>query len=384
MIIKFYWLLGKFDYNSMLKTEDQFKTVKNILINLIKPFLLEDSLGLLEYDMKDLYSMLCWLTVQRYRVLDLFSGMGGFSRGFSEVGFDTTGVDIKEEAGRTYSQLTGGKFLRTDLHNNTVDGDEYDIIIGGPPCRPWSSINVTRRGERHPDYSLVSTFLSHILMHKPKMFLMENVPPLGNDAIFKQLVNTTRSIGYSVGKLKSTYSDFGASVRRTRLLVAGTLDSDINSFFWLLNTHKKSFSTVRDAIYDLRDVSYGERRDHVWPHLNTIEKYKRYYETGKYGWRILDWEEPSPSFGNVMKTYTLHPDSSFERGDYRTISVLEASRIMGFPKDFEFPVGIPIGKRYQMIVDSVSPDFSRVVAVSLINFLEEDFESVYKKVKSRV
>ena len=314
--------------------------------------------------------------MQTFKVLDLFSGMGGFSYGFAKNGFKTTGVDIKEEAGLSYKKLINGDFILSDLHSELIDSDDYDIIIGGPPCRPWSSINITKRGLEHPDYTLVSKFMAHIEHHKPKLFIMENVPPLANDQILNKLIISTKKMGYSVDKAKVTYSDFGASVRRTRLIVSGTLESEISSFFWQINSNKRKPRTVRDSIFSLKGADYGSVPDHVWPNLKTIRKYEKYYKTGKYGWRILKWDEPAPSFGNVMKTYTLHPDSSFETGYLRTISVTEAARIMGFPKSFRFPDNIPMGKRYQMIVDSVNPLFSDALAQVVHNIMVGDVDYV--------
>ena len=184
--------------------------------------------------------------MQAFRVLDLFSGMGGFSYGFANNGFKTTGVDIKEEAGLSYKELTTGDFILSDLHSELIDDKEYDIIIGGPPCRPWSSINITKRGMEHPDYTLVSKFLAHIRYHKPKLFIMENVPPLSNDSTLTELISSTKGMGYSVDKVKVTYSNFGASVKRTRLIILGILESEINSFLWQMNTSLKKPGTVRD------------------------------------------------------------------------------------------------------------------------------------------
>ena len=307
--------------------------------------------------------------MQTFRVLDLFSGMGGFSYGFAINGFKTTGVDIKEEAGLSYKELTGGDFILSDLHSDLVHDREYDVIIGGPPCRPWSSINITKRGLDHPDYTLVSKFLAHIRDHRHKLFIMENVPPLSNDSTLIDLISSTKEMGYSVDKVKVTYSNFGASVKRTRLIIMGILESEVSDFLWKLNSITRKPRTVRDSISNLQDKDYGSIPDHVWPNLKTIRKYENYYKTGKYGWRILKWDEPAPSFGNVMKTYTLHPNSSFATGYLRTISVAEASRIMGFPESFHFPGNIPMGKRYQMIVDSVSPVFSSVLANAVHNIL---------------
>ena len=314
--------------------------------------------------------------MQEFKVLDLFSGMGGFSHGFSKEGFKTTGVDIREEAGLSYKKLTKGDFILSDLHSELIDDKEYDIIIGGPPCRPWSSINLSKRGTEHPDYTLVSRFLAHINHNKPKLFIMENVPPLANDSTLSELIASTRKLGYSVDKLKVTYSNFGASVKRTRLIISGILDSEISDFFWKMNSQMRNARTVRDSIFYLNDKEYNSVPDHVWPNLKTIRRYEEYYNSGKYGWRILKWDEPAPSFGNVMKTYTLHPNSSFERDYLRTISVAEAARIMGFPKGFIFPPNISMGKRYQMIVDSVSPDFSGAIAKVAHNFLNEEIDHV--------
>lgn len=304
--------------------------------------------------------------------------MGGFSYGFTNNGFKATGVDIKEEAKVSYKELTRGDFILSDLHSELIQDNEYDVIIGGPPCRPWSSINITRRGQNHPDYSLVSKFLSHIKYHKPKIFIMENVPPLSNDLTLINLISSTKAMGYSVDKVKVTYSHFGASVKRTRLIILGILDYDVGNFLLQLKSFERKPRTVRDSISSLKGKEYGNDPDHVWPNLKTIRKYQKYYETGKYGWRILKWDEPAPSFGNVMKTYTLHPDSSFENAYVRPISIAEAARIMGFNESFQFPEGIPMSKRYQMIVDSVSPIFSDILAQIALNILKgsENYVSI--------
>jgi DNA (cytosine-5)-methyltransferase 1 len=118
---------------------------------------------------------------------------------------------------------------------------------------------------------------------------------------------------------------------------------------------------VKDAIWKLREKKRNEIPDHVWPELKTIDKYRHYYATGKYGWYILKWNEPAPSFGNVMKTYILHPDS-FNGQSTRVISVREALLVMGFDNSFRFPQDLGLGARYQMIVDAVSPVFSYAAA----------------------
>lgn len=129
----------------------------------------------------------------------------------------------------------------------------------------------------------------------------------------------------------------------------------------MLESYKSSARTVKDVIGPLKNKKRNELPDHIWPELRTIDKYIDKYKTNKFGWYILEWDKPAPSFGNIMKTYILHPDA-FNGGLKRVISVKEASLIMGFDNNFCFPENGYLSCKYQLIVDSVSPIFSKVLA----------------------
>lgn len=297
------------------------------------------------------------------KVLDLFCGLGGLSQGFKKAGFEVTGVDISESVGRTYQLNNKSQFLKADLSDVLIEDDSYGIIIGGPPCKPWSAVNQkkTRRGKRHRDFLLLSRFFEHVVHNSPQVFVLENVPLLANDKTLKSYVEKLRSQGYSIESDIVKYSDYGAPTSRHRFILFGTRKGDAKVFFKKLNEHRRSPQTVRDAIWELKDKEKGEVPDHVWPDLKTIRKYQSYYETGKFGWYVLRWDEPAPSFGNIMKTYILHPDA-FNGKPERVISVREALLIMGFESRFRFPQEFGLGLRYQMIVDAVSPIFSHAAA----------------------
>jgi DNA (cytosine-5)-methyltransferase 1 len=306
--------------------------------------------------------------VKPLRVLDLFSGMGGLSYGFKGDDYDVTGVDTFSYVEGTYRTLVGSEFIRMDLRESSVDG-EYDIIVGGPPCRPWSTINLSRRGSNHRDYDLVGRFFDHVISIGPRAFVMENVPLLEGDPEFHRQLGRATSAGYSVDYSIVRYSDYGASTGRRRLIIVGLRKGSASNLIEHLHHREEKAATVRDAIYRLRRKEKGKIPDHVWPEFRTINRYRSKYLTGKFGWRVLKWDEPAPSFGNVMKTYTLHPDSDLDAGTYRVVSVLEVSRIMGFNHGFHFPEDVGIGHRYQMLADSVSPVFSAVLASLIRDFV---------------
>jgi DNA (cytosine-5)-methyltransferase 1 len=287
--------------------------------------------------------------------------------GFARAGFEVVGVDVSETAGRAFELNKIGKFVRADISKESVQGD-FDIIIGGPPCKPWSAVNTTRRGKNHRDYQLLSKFFRNVERQMPRLFVLENVPLLANDETLRRNVRRLSKRGYSIMGRIMKYGDYGAPTSRHRFFLFGTREKDAARFFDKLSAYSCSPKTVKDVIWNLRNKQKGEVPDHVWPELKTIDKYMKNYVEKKFGWYILKWNEPAPSFGNIMKTYILHPDS-FNGRPTRVISVREALLIMGFDEAWEFPERVGLGAKYQMIVDAVSPIFSYAVA----NAIRDEF-----------
>lgn len=306
------------------------------------------------------------------RALDLFCGAGGLSLGFRNEGFSVTGADINQHSAGIFSTNDIGEFVEIDLARDSVTG-AFDVVMGGPPCRPWSSINVQRRGSLHPDYGLLERFFDHIFDLRPPAFLLENVPPMGSDDGFRSLIKKVRREGYSVASQSLRYLDFGAATKRRRLFTVGFRDFglDAKDFFIRLDNLKEQPLTVGQAIRKYEMYAGGEFPDHEWPQLNTIARYKEYYESGKYGWSKLDYDGSAPSFGNIMKTYILHPRAGEGSFPLRVLSVRETMEIMGFPADFRFPAGMGLGIRYQMVANAVSP----IAAQKMARVIREMIES---------
>lgn len=299
-------------------------------------------------------------------VLDLFCGMGGFSLGFTQEGFPSYGVDKDPHCVSTY-RWNIGQCLEMDLRAELPD-IHADVVIAGPPCRPWSRLNRQRRGINHPDRSLLVVFQEALLEMKPLFFILENVPPLTHDPIFPELVRQVAQAGYSWEYRTLCYADFGAATARRRLFLFGSRVGEIQQFIKNLTALRDRSRTVGEVLTPYSEKHYGEVSDHVWPSLRTIEKYKDKYQTGKYGWYRLRPDLPALSFGNIYKTYTLHP-SAWDGMPPRVLSVREALAITGFNDTFSFPPVIPLTAKYRMVADAVSPVFSRRCAHALLVFL---------------
>jgi C-5 cytosine-specific DNA methylase len=75
------------------------------------------------------------------RVLDLFCGVGGASKGYADAGFEVVGVDINPQPDYPY------EFIQADaLHTRSLFG-RFDVIRASPPCQRDAAI--TRGTNQH-------------------------------------------------------------------------------------------------------------------------------------------------------------------------------------------------------------------------------------------
>ena len=297
-------------------------------------------------------------------VLDLFAGIGGMSIGFRDEGFRVVGVDVEEASRDVFDLNRIGEHVLKDLREHS-EFREVPVLVGGPPCRPWSSVNLQRRGRAHEDHALLNRFFLHVQQIRPRVFLMENVPPLMNDPDYLNGRAGLEAIGYSIESRVLRYSEFGAATSRRRLFTFGVrapLTWGATDFFDMLDAERKEAADVASAIGWLRNRERDDVPDHDWSELKTIHKYEERYRSGRFGWKILVWHEPSPSFGSVAKTYILHPDATDPNIDARVLSVREVLSIMGFSEEFRFPEGTSRSRRYRMAANAVSPVISRACA----------------------
>lgn len=125
------------------------------------------------------------------RVLDLFSGIGGFSLGLERAGMETVAFCEYD----THAQKILKKhWPEVPIHKDvrTLNGNQYkgkvEVICGGYPCQPFSQAGKQRGTE--DDRHLWPEYLRLIREIKPKWVIAENVVGhirLGLDQVLSDL-----------------------------------------------------------------------------------------------------------------------------------------------------------------------------------------------------
>lgn len=108
-------------------------------------------------------------TVNKPRLLDLYSCAGGAARGYQQAGFHVTGIDIKFQP-----RYAGDVFICADaLEYVAAHGHEFDAIHASPPCQRYTCAqNAAKNADAHPD--LIDP-TRDLLIATGKPYIIENV-----------------------------------------------------------------------------------------------------------------------------------------------------------------------------------------------------------------
>lgn len=166
----------------------------------------------------------------RFRVIDLFCGAGGFSEGFKQAGYQiVAGNDIDPDACATFKlnfpeaeTITGdlrAKGVRRRLLHAAADAE---IIIGGPPCQAFSQVRNHSRLIDDPRNSLYREFVRMVAKLEPLAFVMENVPGMDQMGVREQVADDLSLRGaYNVVAQVIDAADFGVPQTRRRIVFIG-------------------------------------------------------------------------------------------------------------------------------------------------------------------
>jgi DNA (cytosine-5)-methyltransferase 1 len=173
------------------------------------------------------------------KVASYFSGAGGLDLGFEAASTDKTRFetvftnDIEPWAEATVNaNRPGWNFVRKDIRELGTDevlsvaGCHPDVIIGGPPCQPFS-VAGKQKATDDPLGRLYSDFIRQVRELRPKIVVMENVYGLmqvKSANMLELIYRSFHDIGYQVTHQELLAADYGSPQKRRRVFFVASQD----------------------------------------------------------------------------------------------------------------------------------------------------------------
>jgi len=316
------------------------------------------------------------------KVISLFSGVGGLDFGFEAAGFETAvAVELDAICCKTIRMNRPWPVLEGDIHQISsqkildVSGlrpGQPDVLIGGPPCQPFSKSGYWARGDSarldDPRADTLTAYLRVLRDTKPRAFLLENVRGLayaGKDEGLRQLlagieqVNCEAGTRYRVEWRTLNAAEFGVPQLRERVFLIGSRDGKRFEFpeathadepeVTLFSAGKPKFRTAWDALGDLPSIdadpalaATGKWAD-LLPSVPEGQNYLWHTVRGGgkplFGWRRRYWTFLL-KLAKDQPAWTIQAQPGPATGPFhwtsRRLSARELCRIQTFPDGLKF------------------------------------------------
>ncbi len=352
---------------------------------------------------------------KEYKVLDLFCGCGGLSKGFEMAGYNIVlGVDFNEAALKTYAyNHNGSKTLCGDLSaletfdkiNELINGDTIDVIIGGPPCQGFSLT-----GPRNFDderNKLYLAMIEAVRRYQPKAFMIENVPGMATlykGEVKNEILKRFKNIGYNVTCKILCSADYGVPQIRKRLVFIGLRNNKEEFEFPLPVYTPDNYITCEQAISDLpslEDNIGADVSEYIMEPQNEFQRIMRGDCNILYNHKAVDhkqfvkdiialvpdggnWKDLPKGIGesrNFHMAWTRYrsdkPSRTIDTGHRnnfhykwnRCPTVRESARLQTFPDNFVF-LGNK-GQQDRQVGNAVPCFMAKAIAIQLLNYLNK-------------
>src|SRR6266540_2555093 len=333
------------------------------------------------------------------KVADLFCGAGGFSEGFRQVGFEISfAFDSWKPAVRTFRKNhPNAEVLEEDAF--CVDAStlpRVDVVIGSPPCSPFSLSNGRRQSSLGVGLKLVRRFVEFVEEMRPRVWVMENVPPI------KRFLNAvTLPRGYDTDDVLSTVlnaADFGVPQRRQRLFwgnapipeptharpaaTSSESKDEPSKIPWrsmgsALSALPDPLGPLRGEVLDSYGVAIAVSRltEHFQSTSLTLHEMRRNRDQKtRHPWcgRMRfpdDLDSPARTITATQipgaRETLVIPFSTGGMIWYRRLTVRECAILQSFPITYRF-VGKSVDTRYRLVGNAVPPLLSRAIASAIL------------------
>lgn len=305
----------------------------------------------------------------KYKAIDLFAGIGGMRLGFEKAGFDIVySNDIDKYACITY-RTNFGEIDERDIRSVNPDQlPEFDILLAGFPCQPFSMIG-KRDGLQDSRGQLFNEVVRFLNARDPQAFVLENVKNLikhnkGGTYKFIKTALENAGSGYRIFEKVLDSKNFGVPQHRERVYIVGIKDPEINFVF-----PGKSSLPGKEKLKEILNDSVPEKYYLSQKYYEGLMAHKkRHAKKGSgFGCEILNPDGVSNTIvcGNMGRERNLIQGTLDTKNEWgvRKLTERECARLQGFPDWFKIPVSTT--QAYKQFGNSVSVPVIREVAKAL-------------------
>lgn len=326
----------------------------------------------------ELFSMVNRMKRVKPSLISLYSGAGGMDYGFEAAGYETrVAVELDHHCCETLRGNRSWPVIERSifdvpsveiLEKANLRKGEADLLIGGPPCQPFSKSGYWAKGDslrlKDKRADTLSAYLRVLEDAQPRAFVLENVEGLafsGKDEGLKLILSRLAAINARTGlRYKATFramsaADYGVPQLRTRFIIVGSRDG--NEFNFPAATHGdpaspavqagklKAFHTAWDVLADVRpgeneDLSLRGKWAKLLPAIPEGKNYLYHTAAGGglplFGWRTRYWNFLLKLAKN-RPSWTIQAQPGPSVGPFhwenRRLSARELCRIQTFPDD---------------------------------------------------
>jgi len=268
--------------------------------------------------------------------IDLFAGIGGTRLGFERAGGQCVfSSEWDPHAQKTY-EANFGEVPHGDINEiNAEEIPDFDILVGGFPCQPFSSIG-KREGFNHPTQGTLFHEIVRILEHKkPASFLLENVKGLTHHDKGRTLkiILEILSKDYWIVHDVLDSANFGVPQHRERIYLVGFRKDK-----FLKEPNFKIPKTNGKISYINEFLEENAEGYSISKHLQDNYLFKK--NDGRP--KVID-KNSKIQIKTLVSTYhkIQRLTGTFVRDGptgLRLLSENECKAIMGFPQEFKIPV----------------------------------------------
>lgn len=340
--------------------------------------------------------------MKKNKIIDLFCGCGGLSKGFEDAGFEIkTAIDIWDDAIKTYNHNHKQSVAQCidiyDWDNSYLEKmvEDNDIvgIIGGPPCQGYSTVGT--RDINDPRNHLYKEYCRIVEKIRPDFFVIENVKgliTLGNGVFKEDIITRFGKLGYTVSYKILNAADYGIPQNRYRVFFVGlkngkyfqfpepfnykvttyealsdlpSLEDGIKKSFYLdveLTPYQRKMRCSQKILLNHEPTNHTAETKKI---ISMIKDGGTIKDLPKEFWSIRKYNKAFQRMNSKGQSNTIDTGhrNYFHYGENRIPTVRENARIQSFTDDFEF-LGSKTSQ-YKQVGNAVPPLLAYVIACKI-------------------